>query len=388
VDVDGDGLPSAWEARFGLDATSAAGDDGAGGDPDGDGVSNDAELAAGSHPRGLVRRYLAEGIESAQMHTRLALANAEATDARVLLTFMRADGTMVRRPVGVPARSRRTVDLSTEPELAGSSFSTVLESDRVVALDRLVAFDPAGHVTSVATAVNEPSAAWSLPSASTAGSFELFYLVLNPGEADTQVQVRYALPDGAAPVERTHTVPAHSRATIWVDREAPALAAADVAAEVTTADGSPVVVERTHYVTEAGSAVPRAAATEAGQASSDAARDTATRSAARWLLAEGDAGGGAATTLAVANRGAATEVKVTLLFEDGAEVAASFPVAAEGRLEVPLARTFPAAVGRRFSVLVEAADSAADLLVDRAAARQVDGRTRTPGAEGSGARLP
>ncbi len=387
-DVDGDGLPSDWESRFGLDAASDAGADGAAGDPDGDGVSNDAELAAGSHPRGLIRRYLAEGIENAQTHTRLALANPEATDAHVLLTFMRADGTMVRRPVDVPARSRRTIDLGTEPELAGSSFSTVLESDGLVALDRVVAFGPDGRTTSVATAVDEPSSAWSLPSASTAGPFELFYLVLNPGEADTQVQVRYALPDGAAPVERTHSVPAHSRATIWVDREAPSLAAAEVAAEITTPDGSPIVVERTHYVTEAGSAVPRSAATDAGHGAADAARDAAPRPVARWLLAEGDSAGGA-TTLAIANRGASTDVKVTLLFEDGAEAVRSFPAAADARIEVPLARSFPAAADRRFSVLVEAVDPAADLVVDRAATRQVvDDGTRTVGAEGSGTRLP
>jgi hypothetical protein len=380
-DADGDGLPAAWETRYGLDPTSAAGDDGAAGDPDGDGVSNDAELAAGSHPRGVVRRYLAEGIESERMHTRLAIANPEEADARVLLTFMDAAGATTRLPVDVPARSRRTIDLGTVTELAGTSFSTALESDRAVGLDRVVALDVAGRATSLATAVDEPSAAWHFGEASTAQAFEQFYLVQNPSETDARVQIRYLLADGAAPVVREHLVAAHSRATVWVDREAPALAAATVAAEVTSVDGVPIVVERTVYETSAGSAVPRSGTTHAGATSADALRgregngDTGSRSAARWLLAEGGPGEArAAAPLAIVNRGATTDVTVTLLFEDGPEVAATFPVAGGGRIELPLAQAFPAVADRRFSVLVEGADPAAELIVDRGLARRAGQR--------------
>jgi sugar lactone lactonase YvrE len=52
-DSDGDGLPDEWEEQFGLDAHSASGADGAGGDPDGDGRTNADELADGTNPRGL-----------------------------------------------------------------------------------------------------------------------------------------------------------------------------------------------------------------------------------------------------------------------------------------------------------------------------------------------
>ena len=387
-DRDGDGLPSAWEIRYGLDAASADGADGAAGDPDGDGVSNDAELAAGSHPRGLVRRYLAEGLENGQMHTRLAIANAEAEEARVLLAFMDASGAVTRLPVDVPARSRRTIDLGTVPELAGTSFSTALESDRAVALDRVVALDPAGRATSVvATAVDEPSATWHFAEAPTADAFEQFYLVQNPGDTEARVQFRYRRPD-AEPVVREHLVAAHSRATIWVDREAPALAAAAVAAEIATLDGTPIVVERTVYETAAGSAVPRSGATQAGATSADALsadsrtgnRESATPG--RWLLAEGgplDARAGAAAPLAIVNRGAATDVTVTLLFEDGPEVSTTLPIQGGGRLDLPLLRVFPSAAGRRFAVLVESADPAADLRVDRALAGDT-GSTPRPGA--------
>ena len=47
VDNDGDGLPDIWEAAFGLSTNSAAGINGADGDPDNDGLSNLAEYKAG-----------------------------------------------------------------------------------------------------------------------------------------------------------------------------------------------------------------------------------------------------------------------------------------------------------------------------------------------------
>jgi hypothetical protein len=62
-DTDGDGLPDGWEAQYGLDPldngtdsfrTAAANDgnanNGAAGDPDGDGFTNAQELASGTHP--------------------------------------------------------------------------------------------------------------------------------------------------------------------------------------------------------------------------------------------------------------------------------------------------------------------------------------------------
>ena len=45
LDADGDGLPTDWELQFGLNPNSNAGNDGANGDPDGDGVTNAQEFA-------------------------------------------------------------------------------------------------------------------------------------------------------------------------------------------------------------------------------------------------------------------------------------------------------------------------------------------------------
>ncbi|QLQ04794.1 MAG: hypothetical protein HZY76_00890 [Anaerolineae bacterium] len=50
-DPDGDGLPSRWEVRFGLNPNDPNGIHGAGGDPDQDLLNNGAEFDAGTDPR-------------------------------------------------------------------------------------------------------------------------------------------------------------------------------------------------------------------------------------------------------------------------------------------------------------------------------------------------
>ena len=362
-----------------------------------------------SSQTGTFTRYLAEGVVSDQMSTSLAIANPDADDASVRMTFMTADGVEAERAIDVPARTRRTVDLREVPELAGQAFSTVVEADRDVAVDRLMSWDENGAGASLATAVDQPSATWYFAEGSTAGPFELFYLVQNPGPTPATVRVRYVLPGGAAPITRDYAVAAGSRTTIWVDREDPALASTDVAAEISSTTGTPVVVERTLYVRDNASAAPRSFDTRAGVTAPETSRSVGgstarltagtpdepasaagtTVAAARWLLAEAELGGvrQATTAVALSNRGAATDVRVTLLFEDGPEATATFPLAEGARLGVPIADAFPSAAGRRFSVLIEGADASASLVVDRTIAWQVDGATQTAGADGAGQRL-
>jgi hypothetical protein len=63
LDQDGDGLPDWWERQVGLDPLSAAGDQGAAGDPDGDGQSNLSEYIAGTDPHDRTDRLSITAIE-------------------------------------------------------------------------------------------------------------------------------------------------------------------------------------------------------------------------------------------------------------------------------------------------------------------------------------
>jgi hypothetical protein len=51
VDTDGDGLPDDWETSHRLDPRDSTGDNGANGDPDGDGVTNFQEYQTGTDPK-------------------------------------------------------------------------------------------------------------------------------------------------------------------------------------------------------------------------------------------------------------------------------------------------------------------------------------------------
>jgi uncharacterized repeat protein (TIGR03803 family) len=281
VDGDGDGLANDWETAYGLDPTSAAGDDGAAGDPDGDGVSNAAELAAGTHPRGIVTQYLAEGATGAFFQTRLALANPGPDPAHVLVRFLtdrvfEGGPWVIRRPLVIPARARRTIDVGTLPGLASANFATIVESDVAIAVDRTMTWDASGYGSHTESAVASPSQTWYLAEGSTSGDFELFYLLQNPGAATITATVRYLRPFGQRPIERQYTLAGQSRTTIYVDRD-PELTSTDLSAVITAP--SPIIVERAMYRSRPGQ--PFAA----GHASAGV-----TAPALEWFLAEGATG--------------------------------------------------------------------------------------------------
>ncbi len=114
LDSDTDGLSNIWESAYGLDPFSSAGDAGATGDPDHDGRTNAQELADGTHPRGTVTRYFAEGATGAFFHTRFDLGNAQqATPAIVHVRFLTDAGVTAARGrdrTAVVARLARSVD--------------------------------------------------------------------------------------------------------------------------------------------------------------------------------------------------------------------------------------------------------------------------------------
>src|SRR4029453_12637357 len=89
---DAGGLRDDWETGFGLDPRSASDVNGASGDPDGDGRTNAQEQQAGTHPRGLFARYLAEGALNDFFDVRLALLNVGTAAAHVQLRLLQPGG--------------------------------------------------------------------------------------------------------------------------------------------------------------------------------------------------------------------------------------------------------------------------------------------------------
>ena len=129
LDTDADGLPNDWEIQFGLNPSSAIGDDGPNGDADGDGRTTLQEYQAGTHPRGVITRYFAEGATGSFFRTRFALLNPRPRPAIVLCRFLRHDGVTVRHLIRLPAQTRATLDPAAIAGLENATFSTVIEGD-------------------------------------------------------------------------------------------------------------------------------------------------------------------------------------------------------------------------------------------------------------------
>ena len=107
-----------------------------------------------------------------------------------------------------------------------------------------------------------------------------------------------------------------------------------------------------------------------------------------WPKAELGGERQASTTVAVFNQGAATDVAVTLLFEDGAGSDGDVPGCRRGPVRRADGGGVPdAAEGRRSRCSSRAPTPTANLIVDRAIFWQSAGANRTAGADGAATRL-
>ncbi|HTV01412.1 MAG TPA: SBBP repeat-containing protein, partial [Luteitalea sp.] len=283
-DADGDGLSNEFETAYGLDPFGGPGS-GPNDDPDGDGKTNLQELNEGTHPRGFVITYLAEGATGNFFDTRLAIANPSARPALVLTRFQRADGVTIRDYRVVPAMSRATIDVETIPGLEAAEFSTLIEADEQVVADRTMTWDQSGYGSHAERGILTRTATkWYFAEGATFFNFNLFYLIQNPNDQAAQVKVTYLLPTGA-PLVKTYVVGPQSRANIWVDSEGendPALAplaAAELSAVIESTNGVPIIAERAMYLNRPGQPLG------AGHESAGV-----TAPATQWFLAEGATG--------------------------------------------------------------------------------------------------
>ena len=302
ADTDGDGMPDAWELRFSLnplDPADAALDD------DGDGRTNLAEFQTDSHPHGFVTRYLAEGSSGAFFDTQLAMLNPAGVPSAMLVRYLRTDGTVQTAFQVVPAFTRATVDPRTTLGTGWVDFSTTVESDVQLVVDRTMSWDASAYGAHAETAVDGPASAWYLAEGATHSGFSLYYLLQNPNATPVQAEVEFLLPGGRTVPRLQRTVAANSRETIYVNG-IPGLETTDVSAIVRTPASTPIIVERAMYLT-------RGRLFEAGHDSAGVVAP-----APRWFLAEGATHSGFAEFILIANpNDTEADVEVTYLLGDG-----------------------------------------------------------------------
>ena len=201
-DTDTDGLPNGWEAstasirRPAMPAPI----------PDGDGRTNLQEYQQGTHPRGFVITYFAEGATGAFFDTAIAVANPTATRALVLTRFQRDDGAVVRKYQVVEPHSRATIVVEQVPGMASAAFSTLIEADVQVVADRTMSWDNTGYGGHAERGtLTRATSTWYLAEGATHGSFDLFYLIQNPGDVATTVEVKFLRLAPKAPVIKQYS---------------------------------------------------------------------------------------------------------------------------------------------------------------------------------------
>jgi uncharacterized repeat protein (TIGR01451 family) len=354
-DTDNDALPNDWETRFGLDPASGTGVNGAGGDPDADGRTNFQELQEGSHPRGFVITYLAEGATGTFFDTRIALANPTATTARVLARYQKDDGTVVADARTMLPFSRLTIDVDGLSSMASAAFSSLIEADVQVVADRTMTWGVGGYGSHAERGVlTRTATTWFLAEGATHGSFDLFYLIQNPGPAAAAVEIAYLRPAPLAPIIRTYTVAPNSRYTIRVD-DVPGLAETDVSAAIRTTNAVPIIVERAMYFT-------RPDQVYAG--GHESAGVTAPQT--RWFLAEGATGSFFNMFILLANPSPdPATVQMDYLLTSGQTVTRTHTVGASNRLTLNVALEAPELGSANMSTVVTSTNNV-PIVVERA----------------------
>lgn len=336
-DDDGDGIPSVWETRFGLNPQDAA--DGLL-DSDGDGASNLAEYQAGTHPTGTFKRYFAEGAANGFFQYRLDVF-AEDNAGVLSATYLGANGrTLTQMQPGVNAQfvsylsewGQPTITWEWQPfgqPLPDSTFSVVLESNKPFAAERTMRWGSSFqdlYGSSAERAIVAPATQWYFAEGAT-GPYSLFYLLENPGSAAAHVTIRYLLPSPQAPIVLTYTVDPHSRRTIDVNQE-PGLSRAEVSARITS--DLPILAERAMYFSTASQLF---AGGHSGAGINAPAME--------WFVAEG-ATGFFRTYLLVVNPGTTpSQLQVSYLLDDGTRIDVPHTVDGESRLTIDIAGEDP-----------------------------------------------
>ena len=204
-DADDDGMSVGWENAFRFDDTDPAD---ALLDPDGDGVTNREEFAAGTHPRGQYKYYLAEGAENAFFSTEIAVFRPAVAPpfGSIVAETLGQNGRRSAGPIlNLYDRSSGSAFMLLSPAALGfpifpipdQAFSTLIESDVPVAVERTMTWGGgmgAGYGSHAERASSGPATTWYFAEGATHGAFDLFYLLQNPAPTAATATITYLLP--------------------------------------------------------------------------------------------------------------------------------------------------------------------------------------------------
>jgi hypothetical protein len=191
--------------------------------------------------------YLPEGYTGSGFTTFILVQNPNDVQAEVSVTYTFQEGADVIRSVSVPANSRYTIATQDADQVGpDAAFSTKLESDLPIIVERAMYFGNDGHV---ATAVVTPQTTWNLAEGFTGAGFGTFIFVQNPNPEPAELTVTYFVQGGEQAVRYFVVLP-NSRYTIIpqnLDQVGP-----DVAFSTKIVSTIPIIVERAMYFPNGG----------------------------------------------------------------------------------------------------------------------------------------
>ncbi len=185
--------------------------------------------------------YMAEGCTKGDFETWVLVQNPNPAPAHVTLTYMTGSGPVPGPAVDVPANSRQTFFAAdTVPD--EWSVSTRVSSDAPVIAERAM-YGNGRSWAHESIGATSPASSWYLAEGCTAGGFETWVLVQNPGSVEARVTLTYMTESGAVPGPSA-LMPPNSRRTFFVADTAPNQPS--VSTRVTATSGE-VVCERAMY---------------------------------------------------------------------------------------------------------------------------------------------
>lgn len=230
--------------------------------------------------------FLAEGASAGGFETWVLLSNPDpARTVTSCLTYLTSDGVVQGPEVSIPPSSRRSVRVGATVQ--SFDVSTVAEGvDGVVLAERAVySTRPDTFGAHVGRAESSPAYQWYAAEGATAGGFETWVLVANPGRESATVSLNFLTSSGVMPGPQGVTLGPGVRQSYRASLYAPGQF--NVASEVIST-GAPVLVERASYVNTA----------QKKGATNSPATDALSQ---RWYLAEGAAAGTFETWILVSN---------------------------------------------------------------------------------------
>ena len=315
TDTDGDTMPDAWETFFGLDPNDATD---ATGNPDGDGLTNAQEFAARRHPVGRHARVFRRGVDGLLRHVGERAQSQCDRHGACRPRAVDRSGHHRLAPTRARTRQRQSISINTVLGVP-TAVSIIVESDLPVAANRSMTWGTTGVGLSLDSGSPAPATIWHFAEGAT-GPFLLYYLFENPGATPATVSLRY-LVEGGPPVTTTHSLPPHSRTTIFVNDEDPALAVASLGSVVSS--DVPILAERAMYIESGG--------TLGGGSTSAGSHQLSTQ----WYFGEGSTGPFFHCFLSLLNPGPmAATATVTFHLSDGSIATKAYNMPAEGRRTV------------------------------------------------------